>query len=105
MEQACAAPVVRFRLGVVLQLDERNTAGAEPHAAVLTMQQVQSDDVAVEFGRAVQVPHPQPDRADMQRSAAGEGGRRRRSGGIHGILGGAEPLLRNGLVPSRLGLR
>jgi hypothetical protein len=78
--------IVRPGVGPVLDLDQRRGADAKPSQPRRSLQHTQAEQIAVEIREPVEVARNQPDRADMQRRAAGESGRGRGVGCVHGNL-------------------
>src|SRR5262249_54547536 len=84
--------VVGLGVGPMLDVEDRDAAGAEPRSTVGALDHIEPEHVAVIARKLVEVARDQPDAADMQRRAARKGGY---GGGIRcvheryiGVLGG-----------------
>src|SRR6266511_5771123 len=101
--QVSAGGAVVVGLGVrpVLDLDERNAAGAERGALRAAIEHREPEHVAVIIGEPVEVAYLEADRADMQRGAARESGGGGGVGGVHRPYIGVSAGPRNGRAPGR----
>jgi hypothetical protein len=67
------ALIVGRGVGATLEVNQGHGAGAERCALVRAVQHAEAEHVTVEAGHAFDLAHLEPDRADMERGAVGEG--------------------------------
>ena len=84
--EAGGARIVRRRVRRGFELEQGHAAGAEPRGLCVAVDDVQADRVGIEIGEAREIARLQPDRADAQRRAVGEG---HGGGGVRGVHGAA----------------
>jgi diguanylate cyclase (GGDEF)-like protein len=96
--EARGALVVGLGVRPVLDLDQRDAAGAEPREAQGVLLNVEAQQILVVARKQIEIAGHEGDRADVQRRAVREGGVGRRVLCVHGAYIGLPPRQYNGLA-------